>query len=415
MKDFVHRQIIKNIDSVSDWFQQKSLHPYLPFYSSFDMRDSGYKITNVDANLFPAGFNNICEVDRDEAPNLVSQYLERCYNLPKNAKIVLLTEEHTRNAYYWENIYQILNLLEGLGHKVKLCVPKKLEKDIYVQSATGRELIIVSWWQLKREGFVPDVVINNNDFSSHYEEWEASLQEEVMLVNPPWQLGWRWRKKSDYFFHFNSLAETFAQIIDVDPWVFTVRTEVFSNFSINERGSRDSLASIIQTQIDELSEDYAQRKIDRKPTVFVKNNSGTYGMGIIAVSSGEEFLQLNNRARTKMKASKGGEGIGEVIVQEGIPSSLLSGQSVAEPVLYLVGEELAGGFLRTHKDKGVVDNLNSPGAVYKRLCVSDLKINVEGSPLENVYGWVAKLGVLALAMEIKSKKIKICSCSELEN
>jgi glutamate--cysteine ligase len=65
----------------------------------------------------------------------------------------------------------------------------------------------------------------------------------------------------------------------------------------------------------------------------------------------------------------------------------------------MVGSQLAGGFLRTHSQKGPSESLNSPGAVYKRLCVADLNINVEGCPMENVYGWMARLAALAAARE----------------
>ena len=410
MKDLIHERIVANLDDICHWFSKQPLQEHTPFYSSFDMRDGGYKITNVDANLFPAGFNNICDVDREEAPALISRYFEKQNNsLGSDIKVALLTEEHTKNAYYWENVACIVKLLEGAGMEVRLCLPRKMEETLQVESSTGKKMSVFSWWSLKEQGFEPDFVLSNNDFSSHYEDWEQSSTVTNppviggIITNPPWQLGWRWRKKSDYFFHFNALAQEWAQLIDVDPWVFQVRTQVFSGFSLSEEESLKGLAHEIQKQIDQLSQDYNQRKIKDEPVVFVKNNSGTYGMGIVAVRSGEEFLNLNYKSRKKMKAAKGGEGISEVIIQEGVPSFVLSESSVAEPVLYLIGNELAGGFLRTHKSKGVVDNLNSPGAVYKRLCVSDLKINVQNCPLENVYGWVAKLGVLALAREIKSK------------
>ena len=75
-------------------------------------------------------------------------------------------------------------------------------------------------------------------------------------------------------------------------------------------------------------------------------------------------------------------------------------------MIYFIGAQLAGGFLRTHKEKGARDHLNSPGAVYRTLCVSDLEIEVEGKPMENVYGWIAYLGVLASAKELQSLNSK---------
>ena len=100
-----------------------------------------------------------------------------------------------------------------------------------------------------------------------------------------------------------------------------------------------------------------------------------------------------------MKAAKGGRSVEEVILQEGIPSSVSSDGITAEPAIYMVGCGLAGGFLRAHGKKGKNESLNSPGAVYKRLCVSDLDVSVEGHPLENVYGWLARLGLMAIGLE----------------
>ena len=88
-----------------------------------------------------------------------------------------------------------------------------------------------------------------------------------------------------------------------------------------------------------------------------------------------------------------------MIIQEGIPSVLKKDEATAEPVLYMIGDELAGGFLRTHEKKNSYQSLNSPGAVYKRLCLSDLKVRAEGCVPENVYGWLAKIGLLAITQE----------------
>ena len=104
-----------------------------------------------------------------------------------------------------------------------------------------------------------------------------------------------------------------------------------------------------------------------------------------------------------MKASKGGRKVNRLILQEGISTALSSDQSCAEPVIYTLGAELIGGFLRTHSKKGVRENLNSPGAVYQKLCMSDLMVQVEGKDEENVYGWISRLALLSLAYEIKNR------------
>ncbi len=105
-----------------------------------------------------------------------------------------------------------------------------------------------------------------------------------------------------------------------------------------------------------------------------------------------------------MKAAKGGRKVNQLIIQEGIPTILNQKGGRAEPVIYMLGSQLIGGFLRVHKAKGSRENLNSPGAVYRKLCISDLKVQVEGKNEENVYGWIARLTLLALGFEIKHQE-----------
>jgi glutamate--cysteine ligase len=185
-----------------------------------------------------------------------------------------------------------------------------------------------------------------------------------------------------------------------------VRTEVFEDFQIVDESSVKMLAEKVDTMIAELSVEYQKRNIDAKPFVFVKNNSGTYGLAVIRVGSGQEVLTWNYKSRKKMKAAKGGRTVEEVIIQEGIPSVVKAEGVTAEPVIYMVGCELAGGFLRTHAEKDSTESLNSPGAVYKKLCVSDLQTAMQGAQLENVYGWSARLGLLAIAYEAKDMGIE---------
>ena len=156
-----------------------------------------------------------------------------------------------------------------------------------------------------------------------------------------------------------------------------------------------------------LQREYQDLGIETKPFVFIKNNSGTYGLGVLKAESGDDIRGWNYKSKKTMKAVKGGGTISEVIIQEGVPTHIMDAESAAEPVIYMVGNQLAGGFLRTHNKKGPEGNLNSPGAVYKKLCISDLSVDTEGCPMENVYGWLARLGVMAIAREAHRSNIVI--------
>lgn len=407
MRAELHESILKNMNELCSWYDDQKKDLYLPFYSSYDIRDAFFKVTNVDANIYPAGFNNICQNDKDASPELLQKYFKKHY--PNAKKILLVTEDHFKNQYYWENVYAINALLQRSGFEVVVGMPG-LEATAgltVMESYQGHKVdaypVINEGGELKTAHFVPDVVISNNDFTKLYTHW-TDLSKTKMT--PSMELGWHRRKKSVYFNHYNDVACEFAGILKVDPWLFTVKTTVFEQFNLSSDDRKNELAQAVDNMIASLRQDYKERNINEEPYVFIKNNSGTYGLGVTRVNSGADVLHWTYDARKKMKAQKGGGQFTEVIVQEGVPTVVKSDAATAEPTIYMVGEELAGGFLRTHAQKDERESLNSPGAVYKKLCLSDLRIKAQGCPLENVYGWIAKIGLLAIGRETVSYGIK---------
>lgn len=403
IKNEIHEKILKNQNALYDWFCTTRKALPLPFYTSVDVRDSSFKIASVDANVFPAGFNNICPTDKESAPELVKEYILNFYgNSIKN--IGLITEEHTQNAFYWENVYWLTEMIRQADFNVKILFPRDLEKDINVETSTGKKLTVFSAKKVNdhivfQDGFVPNLLISNNDFTQENRQWAEGLKT---VINPPRELGWFQRKKSTHFKYYNELARDFARVINMDPWIFEIKTELYLDFDIGDEDSRNRLAESVDRMLEKIRSEYKEHKIEKEPTVFVKNNSGTYGLGVVSAASGDEIRQWNSKNRGRMKASKGGVAVTEVVIQEGIPSALLSDGAIAEPAIYIIGCELAGGFLRTHHNKGPTDNLNSPGAVYKKLCVADLKIDPSNRMSENVYGWVARLSSLAIGKEMQA-------------
>ncbi len=402
----IHQAILENMNALCDWFEKSSNKIQVPFYSSYDIRDSSFKITNVDANIYPAGFNNICPTDKEHSPELVQKYFRQFY--PKAHKILLITEDHFKNMYYWENVNAIQELLVTAGYEVRIGMPglqtdEQIEFETYLGNKVTAHRVFNVGGALQAKDFLPDVVVSNNDFSKTYEAW-TDLSK--LSMTPPMELGWYQRQKSIYFDCYNSVAKEFADLLKMDPWFFQVRTKLFNEFDVSSEESRARLAKIADEMLQGLKNDYTQRGIHEAPYLFVKNNSGTYGLGVIRIQSGDDILKWSYDSRKKMKAQKGGGRFDEVIVQEGVPTVLKSGAATAEPTIYMIGDSLAGGFLRTHEQKDEKDSLNSPGAVYKKLCLSDLKIKAEGCPLENVYGWVGKMGLLAIGRETEKMNIK---------
>jgi len=404
VKEHIHSLICQNKATLNSWFSERTAGVYLPFYSSYDIRDSGSKFGVVDGNIYPAGFNNICQVDKEQASESTLRFLQERF--PKVQNILLVTEDHFKNSFYWENVHSIVSFIAENGIAVRVgMLSKELKEPVEMESFKGSKVlaepVISIDGQLQLDGFVPDLVISNNDFTNAYEEVNFSNT----TVIPARELGWFQRRKSNFFNYYNEHAEQFSSLLGLDPNLFKVQTRLFENFDITEESSKADLAEKTEEMLSDLGQYYKKAGIDQKPFLVIKNNSGTYGLAVTKVESGEDVLSWNYKTRKKMKAAKGGGGVSELILQEGIPTVVKADADVAEPAIYMIGSELVGGFLRTHSKKNENESLNSPGAVYKKLCLSDLKFKTGDCLQENVYGWVAKLGLLAIVEEAKKLEL----------
>ena len=84
-------------------------------------------------------------------------------------------------------------------------------------------------------------------------------------MNPPRELGWYQRKKSTYFQFYNQVAAEFAELVELDPWLFTVETELITEFDTADDVSRTRLADRVEAMLQRMQGRYQERKIDSKP------------------------------------------------------------------------------------------------------------------------------------------------------
>jgi glutamate--cysteine ligase len=129
------------------------------------------------------------------------------------------------------------------------------------------------------------------------------------------------------------------------------------------------------------------------------------------VRSVDEVRQLSRKQRTKMARIKEGQSVSEVIIQEGVYSFETWAQTnaVAEPVVYMIGHHVVGGFYRVHTDRGPNENLNAPGMHFEPLAFEEpcTTPDPNRSPDANpnrfyAYGVISRLALLAAARELAS-------------
>jgi len=163
----------------------------------------------------------------------------------------------------------------------------------------------------------------------------------------------------------------------------------------------------IDSVLKDIQKKYNEYGIKDKPFVFVKNNSGTYGMAVMTVDSGESFVSMNRTTRNKMSYSKNKVKVSSIIIQEGIPTTDMLDGKVAEPLFYFIGKNPVGGFFRFHSSRSTKQNLNVVGMsfAYDSLCPEETgyfsvsgKSNVTLEKIK-VYEFMGILSTLAQSIE----------------
>ena len=96
--------------AVEAWIKKHAEMVCFPIYSSVDLRDAGFKISAIDANIFPAGFNNLCDSFLDKGAKLLRDFVTASFGHIE--RIVIYPESHTRNKYYLQNLFSLRFLKE---------------------------------------------------------------------------------------------------------------------------------------------------------------------------------------------------------------------------------------------------------------------------------------------------------------
>lgn len=412
-RSLIAGKIIEKKADLAEWFRSQCKNVALPFYCSMDIRDSGFKIAPVDCNLYPAGFNNLCEADLKTAPALFRQETQTRIGANQALeKVLILPENNTTNAGYIDNLATLKRILEAGGFSVQIGwydPTQELSRPMQLIPTRGDPLIahpmVFKDDTVSAGGFTPDWILLNNDFSSGYPMLLDTISQPIL---PSHVMGWHTRQKGRHFEHYNHLASELSTKLSLDPRLIQVFTEKVDGVNFNDEIGIDRVAESVSRVLKQTAEFYKEYKIDQTPFVFVKSNVGTYGMGILTLKDPKELFGVNRRTKNKMSVGKNRIAVTSVVVQEGIPTTLKLGTGSAEPVIYLCGSNLIGGFIRSHPELGPEENLNSSGMVFKKICTTDLEkvLRSEGDAtataheIELVYGTIARLAAIATGYEI---------------
>lgn len=387
-----------NWDTVNRLLDEWQARVPQPIYSSVDVRESGSKYAPVDHNLYPAGFNNICQKDLKKASEMFRAALTR--QVPGAQRIALVPESHTKNKWYLDNVHHLATTLREGGLVVDVVSPDAslftAGPTLVLESQSGHEVVLhqveaTAGLFRRADGAASayDIVVLNHDQSNPLPLDWRTLRTPVF---PSPFAGWTRRQKNAHFKHYAAVADDFCAHFGIRPHLIQARFRAVEGVDFETKEGVDKLADEVGALLAELPPG---------STVFAKASQGTYGMGISVFQSREEVLAMNRRARNKMDVGKNNLKFTSVLVQEGVETVVKVENAPAEITVYLVDGKGMGGFMRYNPERGTNANLNSQGMLYRKFCISDICQDTDTHIKEAAYTVVARLSVLAAAKEIQ--------------
>ena len=407
----LEQRILESLPAIERWFRLEWMEHTPPFYTSVDVRNAGFKLAPVDTNLFPGGFNNLTSEMLPLAVQAAMAAIEKI--CPEAKNLLLIPEKHTRNTFYLANVQRLMQIFHMAGMNVRLgTLDDTITSPTAIELPDGTSLtmepLVRSRGRLGLKDFDPCTILLNNDLSAGIPKVLENLHEQYLL--PPLHAGWAVRRKTNHFAAYEEVAKKFAKLLGMDPWLINPLFARCGEVNFSDGTGAECLMSNAEALLAKVKRKYKEYGIQEKPFIIVKADAGTYGMGIMTVRDPKDLMDLNRRSRNKMSVIKDGQEVSEVILQEGVPTYERVNDAVAEPVVYMIDRYVVGGFYRVNAERGIDENLNSPGASFVPLAFAEsghlprpgVKPGASAPNRFYMYGVIARLAMVAASYELEA-------------
>ena len=399
----LEQRILDSMPAIERWFRLEWMEHTPPFYTSVDVRNSGFKLAPVDTNLFPCGWNNLTPEMLPLAVQAAMAAIEKI--CPEARNLLVVPENHTHNTFYLSNLLQLKRIFHQAGLNVRFgSLNPEIKEPTSFNVPNGEvisiEPLIRSDTRLGLKDFDPCTILLNNDLSAGIPGMLEDLHEQFLL--PPLHAGWSLRRKSRHFQAYEEVAKRFGKLLGMDPWLINPLYAKCGEVDFAAGVGMDSLSSNVDALLTKIRRKYKEYGINEKPFVIVKADNGNCGMGIMTVRDVKDLDRQNIKAQEGLTLT-------EVIVQEGVLTNERVNDAVAEPVVYMMDRFVVGGFYRVHAERAVDESLNAPGASFVPLAFADSSRLPQpgrkpGSSSPNrfyMYGVIARLAMLAASYELE--------------
>lgn len=397
MHDKLISSIKKNSYAISGWFEKHHKRVSVPLITALTIKDSGFKVSVSHINSFPMGLNYLSSSDLRNTKSLIKKYFKKHHSdIPKLKKILILTTIEHQNPFYYDHIFTLVKLLKQSSFKVELATVEKIEMPVTIKTPSKKTLKIfpalLDKNRLKTELFNPDFILLTDAFKGDLSLKLGNLEQPM---SPPSKVTRHYSKKSNTLNILNNLMKDFSVVAEVDPWLITSQYHIEHHVNFEEKSGIEKVAHSAQQILAQLEQKYKEYNVAAIPSIQITNNSGAFGMGMISIKSIQELSDLYYKKKAKKVQAKSQAIINDVLIEETVPVRPLLKKFIGEAVIYLIGNEVAGGYVKVYTDRTTPNIVSSRNELFQ-----PLKIKQSDKSLGLLYHNLSRLGGLAIGYEI---------------
>jgi glutamate--cysteine ligase len=401
----LEQRILESTPAIERWFRLEWMEHTPAFYASVDIRNAGYKLTPVDTDLFPGGFNHLTPEMLPLAVQAAMAAIEKI--CPEARNLLLIPEPRLlHQTAYLSNVQRLIQIFTQAGLNVRLgALDLQITAPTRIELPDASTLVLEPMVRTPRrlglKHFDPCTILLNTDLSAGTPAILQGLHEQYLL--PPLHAGWGVRRKSQHFQAYEEVAKKFAKLLGMDPWLINPLFTRCDAVDANTRSGVEALQTQADALLAKIRRKHKEYGIAEKPFVVIKADDGTHGARVLTVRDAKELDALTADA-TALPLPQ------QLIIQEGVPTYERVHDAVAEPVVYTLDRYVVGGFYRVHAERAVDENLNAPGAGFVPLAFAeshhlpkrDMRPGASAPNRFYMYGVIGRLAMLAAAYELEA-------------
>ena len=402
-------RILESMPAIERWFRLEWMEHTPPFYSAVDLRNAGFKLAPVDTDLFPAAFNHLSPEVLPLAVQAAMAAIEKI--CPEARNLLIVPRPRTNDPFYLAHLECLVQIFTQAGLNVRFgsIDPAQTRVQRLQLPGAGKavlEPVVRARGRVGVKDFDPCTILLNTDLSAGTPDLLRELHTQFLL--PPLHAGWTVRRKSTHFQNYEEVARKFAKLLGMDPWLINPMFGHCGKVDLSDPAGLDCVQATADALLAKVRRKYKEYGIAEKPFVVVKSDRGGTNAGFLTVRDARDVPELARRLRDSGEAELAG--VGEVIVQEGVPTFERVNDAVAEPVVYMIDRYVVGGFYRVHAERGPDENLSSPRSLFVPLAFDEAgalprpgaKPGASAPNRFYMYGVIGRLAMLAASYELEA-------------